>query len=151
VRKSGLPDLTVERIALSGDTVEIQIVNRGSGPASAPFWVDLYIDPATVPTRVNQTWSVVGTQGLVWGITAEALPLEPGARLTLRPGDRFYSPGHSRQLAPLTASTRLYAQVDSYNQSTSFGAVLERDEIDGGPYNNIAGGAAAQTSGRAPQ
>jgi hypothetical protein len=39
----------------------------------------------------------------------------------------------------LPAGTVLYAQVDSFNPDTAYGAVLETHEIIGRPYNNIGG------------
>jgi hypothetical protein len=40
---------------------------------------------------------------------------------------------------PLGPGAPVYAQVDSYNADTTYGAVLERHEIRGEPYNNVAG------------
>jgi len=37
--------------------------------------------------------------------------------------------------------TPVYAQADSTDHATTYGAVLEAHEIGGGPYNNIAGAA----------
>jgi hypothetical protein len=39
---------------------------------------------------------------------------------------------------PLPAGTLMYAQVDSANVGTTYGAVLESHEITGGTYNNIS-------------
>ena len=69
----------VEQISASSSSVTIVLANRGNAPAVDAFWVDVYLDPATPPTHVNQAWQDVGSRGLVWGIPAGALPLAPGA------------------------------------------------------------------------
>jgi len=43
--------------------------------------------PQPPPTRVNQTWDQLGDEGLVWGVTAAALPLAPGEAITLTVGN----------------------------------------------------------------
>ena len=68
-----------------------------------------------------------------------ALPLNPGATLTLSIGGAYYRPSLSQFSGTLAAGTPIYAQVDSANANTSYGAVLETHEATGGPYNNIAG------------
>jgi hypothetical protein len=132
-----LSDLVVGGITASGSNVEIIIRNAGTQAVTDPFWVDLYINPATAPTRVNQVWSDVGTRGAAWGVVGSALPLEPGEILTLSVGDAYYRPPNSNPGGPIVAGTPLYAQVDSYNPGSSFGVVLETHERDAGPYNNI--------------
>jgi len=106
--------------------------------------VDVYVDPVTPPTAVNQTWQYLCTQGLVWGITADALPLAPGDVLTLTAAATggpypYFRPDVSAVTWPLPVGTVLYAQVDSANEATTYGAVLETHEIVGGTYNNITG------------
>jgi len=103
------------------------------------FWVDVYINPDIEPTHVNQTWEHVGSQGLVWGVTEGALPLYPGEALTLTVSDDYYWPDESQVSWPLLAGTPVWAQVDSANADTDYGAVLENHEITGGEYNNING------------
>ena len=71
------------------------------------------------------------------------LPLEPGETLTLTLGDPYYRASLSNPGGPITAGTQLYAQVDSFNAATNYGAVLEQHERDGGAYNNISGPVAA--------
>lgn len=137
--KSGQADLIVEQITASATGVSVVIKNQGDAPVIEPFWVDVYIDPTTPPTAVNQTWDQVGTQGLVWGIEAPALPLKPGASLTLTIGDGYYHPELSRLNGPLAPETPIYAQVDSANITTTYGSVLETHEASGAPYNNILG------------
>jgi hypothetical protein len=143
------PDLVVEQIRTSGGALQVVIRNIGQGPVVQPFWVDLYINPESAPTRVNQAWNMVGSQGLVWVVNATALPLAPGARLTLTSGGQFFLPDYSRQSEPIQAGALLYAQVDSYNPNTSYGTVLESHEQVSGAYNNISS-ATADASVPAP-
>jgi len=140
-RSVSAPDLVVERITVTGQQVQVVIKNQGNAPVSqdGAFWVDLYVDPNPVPTGVNQTWSPLCSQGIVWGVTAAALPLEPGRMITLTISDAYYWPEHSNFSGPLPAGTPIYVQVDSANVDTTYGAVLEGHEIVGGPYNNISG------------
>jgi hypothetical protein len=74
----------------------------------------------------------------VWGITGGALPLAPGASITLKLGDAYYRADKSALGVSLPAGARVYAQVDSANAGTTYGGVLETHESDGGAYNNIA-------------
>ena len=113
--------------------------NQGNGPVTDEFWVDFYVDPEPVPTAVNQIWHEVASAGLVWEVTAAALPLEPGEVLTLTWGDEYSRPPYSHLPGPIPAGTPVYAQVDSYNAATTYGAVLEDHEILGEDYNNITG------------
>jgi len=134
----GLPDLVVESIAIEQGGLRVVVRNQGSAAATAPFWVDAYFSPSSAPTRVNQIWPDLGSDGLAWGVTDSALPLAPGAALTLTLGDAYYLPSYSHPIGDLAAGARIYAQVDSLNLATTYGAVLETHERDSGPYNNIA-------------
>ncbi len=132
------PDLIVENIIATPNNIQVVIRNWGNAPVQDDFWVDVYIAPRVEPTRVNQTWDQVGGQGLVWGVTADALPaLAPGGVITLTVGDAWYRPDHSRVSWPLAVGTPVYAQVDSFNPATTYGAVLESHEVMGEDYNNI--------------
>ena len=112
------------------------IKNVGDTAVSDEFWVDVYIDPVVVPTAVNQTIDTLNSDGAFWGVTANALPLMPGASLTLRLNDSYFV--MSRGLnGPVAAGTAVYAQVDSANAASSIGAVLESHERRGEAYNNI--------------
>jgi hypothetical protein len=100
----------------------------------------VYINPHTVPTAVNQPWNALGNQGLVWAVNGGALAsLVPGGEITLSVNDAYYAPGYSVVSWPIPVGTVFYAQVDSYNEDTTYGAVLETHEIAGRPYNNISG------------
>jgi len=119
----------------------VVLENQGSVAVTDEFWVDVYVHPDVAPTCVNQTWPMLGSQGLVWGVTADVLPnLVPGGTITLTVGDASYFADLSQVTWPLSAGTPVYAQVDSASASTAYGAVLETHELRGGAYNNIAGG-----------
>jgi len=133
------PDLVVEALTATSYDVQVVIANEGNSPVTDEFWVDVYVDPDTPPTAVNQTWQMLSSQGLAWGINADALPLAPGDRLTLTLGSPYYAAAWSSVNWPLTAGTPVYAQVDSVALGSDYGAVRETHEITGGAYeNNIA-------------
>jgi hypothetical protein len=130
------PDLLVERLLVAGDDVQVRLTNEGDVTAQGGFWVDVYIAPEPIPTAVNQTWPDLSAEGLVWGVTAD---LRPGETLTLTVGDAYYAHEYSQVTWPLAPGTPVYAQVDSANAATTYGAILESHEITGGAYNNVAG------------
>ena len=134
-----LPDLIVQSVMVSGNDVIVQILNQGEGPTFDDFQVDIYINPNTPPTAVNQTWETNGGEGLAWGIEESALPLAAGETVTLIFGDAFYQPGFSNFSGVIPAGAQIYAQVDAANVGSSYGAVLETHEINNEPYNNILG------------
>ncbi len=137
------PDLVVEQIVATSNSIQVVIANRGGAAVEREvnneFWVDLYVNPSPAPTHVNQVWQDLCSQGLVWGVTVDALPLQPGDTLTLTVNDAYYRTDLSQLSWPLPVGTTIYAQVDSAHAQTSYGGVLENHEIVGGPYNNIAG------------
>ncbi len=140
-------DLVVESLTVEQGEVQIVLRNLGNWPVKDEFWVDLYIDPAPPPTTVNQSWGVLGQHGAVWGVTVDALPLNPGQTMTLRLSsqDPYFYPSYSVLPSSLVPGQKLYVQVDSYNEDTSYGGVLENHESanqnsSGGQsegYNNI--------------
>ena len=133
------PDLVVESIVATRNDVRVLIRNQGNEPVVGGFWVDCYIDPDLAPRAVNQLWYDVGDEGLAWGVTSAALPLEPGEALLLTVGDSYYRGEFSQVSWPLPAGTPVYAQVDSYGSGSDYGMVLESHEILGRAYNNILG------------
>jgi uncharacterized repeat protein (TIGR01451 family) len=133
------PDLVVDAILATSTSVEVVVRNAGEVPILDSFWVDLYVGPSLAPRTVNQLWSDLGDEGIVWGVSTGALPLEPGGTVILSVDDDHYWPALSRVSWPLSAGTSLYAQVDSYGPSTAHGLVLEDHEVAGGAYNNILG------------
>ncbi|HNT76708.1 MAG TPA: CARDB domain-containing protein, partial [Anaerolineae bacterium] len=136
------PDLIVRSVTVSPAgllvnqpaTITIVIENIGGLPTAGPFWVDLYIDPdaTLMPPQVNQTWDVVGSQyGLAWWVTQS---LAPGEQITLTSlayaADYSDWPGYFNCFGPHI----LYAQVDSYSSTTTYGGIWEADET-----NNVYG------------
>ncbi len=139
-RFASAPDLIVQRITATANSVQIVIKNQGDRPVVDEFWIDVYINPTTAPTHVNQTWPSLGTQGLVWGVISSALPaLVSGGVMTLTVNDAYFWPSLSNVSWPLPSGTLVYAQVDSADAMTTYGAVLENHEISGAAYNNILG------------
>lgn len=134
------PDLVVDSIGVVNGALEIVIKNQGQKPVELGlgFWVDLYINPHTVPTQVNQTWPMVATYGAAWGVGGGALPINPGQTRTLRLFDPYYVPAYSTLPAQLIPGDVLYVQVDSVNSMTTYGSVLENHELAGIAYNNIS-------------
>lgn len=133
------PDLAVESLQATGAGVLVVIRNQGQAAVTSGFWVDVYINPNSPPTAVNQRWNDIGTLGMAWGVGGEALPLAPGAGLTLISGGDYYSPERSNFSDALPPGTQFWAQVDSYHMGSVFGNVEETDEQLEGVYNNIHG------------
>lgn len=130
-------------IASAGGVLRVTITNQGEAAVTDAFWVDVYLGPRSTPTGVNQIWDSLGEHGLAWLITGGDLPLAPGASLILSIGDARYRADYSAIGGVIAAGTLIYAQVDSWNGTAPYGAVLEAHERDGGAYNNIAGSVAA--------
>lgn len=134
------PDLIITHLVATPNNITLTIKNQGNAPVPDPFWIDAYINPHTVPTEVNQTWELLASQGLVWGIERSSLSeLAPGGTLTLTVGDMYYWEIYSEITWPLPEGAIIYAQVDSVNTETDYGAVQESHEIINGTYNNIIG------------
>lgn len=136
------PNLVVESLAATPDAVTVTIRNQGDAPVVDEFCVIVYIDPIPAPTHVNQIWAMLGSEGLVWGITA---PLQPGGAMTLTVESPEYWASLSYVSWPLPVGARVYAQVDSVG--ASYGGVLEGHEITGGVYDNIRGPVIVQPAG----
>jgi uncharacterized repeat protein (TIGR01451 family) len=139
------PDLVVERLTATANNVTVVIKNQGNAPVENGFWVDVYLNPTTVPTKVNQTWNIVGSQGLAWGVTDGVLPLAPGESITLTVNDATYVAEYSSVSWPLAAGTPVYAQVDSAGDP-AYGGVQESDELSDGVYNNVTGPVSSTTA-----
>ncbi|MBI3958621.1 MAG: DUF4397 domain-containing protein, partial [Chloroflexi bacterium] len=132
------PDLIITSLQATPESIWLVIRNQGQTAVTNEFWVDVYIDPQTPPSAPNQLWSALSAQGLVWGVHASALPLLPGQELRLSYGDAFYAAAYSEFSGGLAVGTSVYAQVDSWDKRTDYGAVLEEHERWGGLYNNVA-------------
>ncbi|MEM7800413.1 MAG: IPT/TIG domain-containing protein [Chloroflexota bacterium] len=131
------PDLVVESYVGTGNTVSVTITNQGYREVSDEFWVDLYINPTAAPTSVNDTIDTLGSDGLVWLISGNALPLAPGESFVLTLSDSYYQPAESRFNGTLPENAAIYIQVDSANKANVTGGVLESHEVNGTTYNNI--------------
>ena len=129
------PDLVIDRLVATSEAVTVTVRNAGPVAVREDFWVDVYVDPDPAPTAANQVWPEVAEEGLVWGVTAD---VAAGESITLTVDGPHYAPSYSRFAGNLAAVTPVYAQVDSVNMATDYGAVRERHELLGGAYNNIA-------------
>ncbi|MCP4421260.1 MAG: hypothetical protein GY805_32005 [Chloroflexi bacterium] len=132
-------DLMVQDLTVSGSGVTVVIFNQGNASVTDEFWVDVYINPSTPPTGVNQTWETNGGEGLAWGIEVTDLPLVPGETMTLTVDDAYYQPTFSNFSGIIPDGAVVYAQIDSANAGSAYGAVQEIHETTGGTYNNIFG------------
>ena len=134
------PDLIVESMIVTPNSIQVTIKNQGNVPVNNWLWIDAYINPSPPPTAVHQLWETLASQGVVWEIPFGSLYLlGPGGRITLTVGDVYYRPARSKISWPLPAGAQVYAQVDSGGASPTYGDVLENHEIVGGPYNNVYG------------
>ena len=135
------PDLIVHNVIASSNAITVVIKNVGDAPATESFWVDTYVAPNPPPTAVNQIWwdQNRSQQGIAWAVIDPIVPLQPGQAITLTSTDPTVSLERTYFTGNLPVSTPIYAQVDSYNFYTDYGAVRERHEILGQPYNNILG------------
>lgn len=132
-------DLVVTAVSVNQGQLSVTIQNQGNAPVTTGegFWVDLYVNPQPAPTAVNQIWhDGRSSYGAAWAVTANILP---GASLTLTINDAYYAADRSHLPPSWTATMLLYAQVDSYNPGSSYGAIQELHELLGEPYNNITG------------
>ena len=133
------PDLIVQSISIVNGNVQIEIHNQGTTAVNDPFWVDLYINPSTPPTMVNQVWESFGSYGAVWGVEGSAIPISAGGTLTLTVNDAYFNSALSNLPGSYPSGTVLYAQVDSANAQTAYGNVRETHELADETYNNILG------------
>jgi hypothetical protein len=136
------PDLVVEDVNVD-DSLEVVIANQGTAPVNNAFWVDLYINPTSPPTGVNQIWQEFCEQGIVWGVTET---MNIGEVITLTLDSPYYSETYSQFTGDLPAGATLYAQVDSAFVGRTHGGVQELHEIQGTAYNNILGPVTVTTS-----
>lgn len=138
-------DLVVESFTVTptsletGELVRITAtVKNTGGQAATGFWVDFYINPATVPTTANLTWNeTCGTLKPCYGIAWFVTGLAPGASITLTSDASGFVAANSNwagTFAPGTSDVYLY--VDSWNRNDATGvrvpdgAVLESNETN---------------------
>ncbi len=143
---SSMPDLVVDIVEASSNTVTVVVANRGNQTVTDDFWIDVYFNPRVRPPRINQPWRTIAAHGVTWGVTLD-LPPDAPLILTNDVADPFYFPQESSP-PPLPVGQDVYAYVDSVNFATTYGAVLERDETNNidGPAASIAGTGADRLS-----
>jgi hypothetical protein len=148
------PDLAVTDIQVvwgagaDPDYVLVTVANHGPAVATLDFWVDLYLDPSSVPTAGN-LWTDLCTQGKAWFVRSPSI--NPGDTIVLdsRQPDDPANP-HLRfsvwpDKLPAGAHT-IYALADSYWPPS--GMVLEANEtnnLDSYSYVQAAGQAVPPT------
>ena len=133
--KTFAPDLVVDSVTLGSNDVQVVVKNIGDRSATTNFWVDIYVNPGTVPVGVNDTWEVIGGEGIVWGVTD--VTLAPNDSLTLTLSSSHYSVAKSRFSGNIAVGSAIYGHVDSAHLGVPNGNVLESHEILNGSYNNI--------------
>ena len=130
---SVLPDLIIDNLIATSDSVTLTLRNQGNAPVTDAFWVDVYFNPSVTPS-LNARWQDIAPQGAVWGVTGAGLSqLTPGGTLTLTTSGPFYFPEFSSP-APWPVGASVFAQADSVDFSTTYGAVQESNE-----GNNLSG------------
>jgi hypothetical protein len=147
-----MPDLVVKSVVATKNNIQVVIENRGNAAVTNGFYVDAYVNPKRAPQGAHEGWDSAGVsngRGLVWAIQIAQTPnpsqgiiapLSPGQSITLNYGDGFYRAGYSKITWPIAAGTRVYAQADSYpDTSPHDGLVLETHEYYDTAYNNITG------------
>jgi hypothetical protein len=139
------PDLVVTNLVATSSAVIVTVQNIGNGPVGDAFWLDVYFNPSVTPS-LNKRWQDIAPAGAVWGVTGAGLnPLTPGGSLTLTSGGAYYFPNFS-SAPPWPVGANVFAQVDSINLSTSYGAVQESNES-----NNVFGPVVSTTADSGPQ
>ena len=129
------PDLIVDSVTFNGAEATVVIKNIGLAASNDDFWVDLLLNPASVPAGVNDVVETIGSQGHVWGVTRQ---VAAGESITLTVNDAYYSTESSDFPSIFQTGDVVYTQVDSAStDSPTVGGVLEIHEIRGGTYNNI--------------
>ncbi|MFK7802368.1 MAG: beta strand repeat-containing protein [Anaerolineae bacterium] len=131
------PDLVVDSISITNGAPTIVIRNIGDAAVTSDFWVDLYVNPPTVPTQVNDTIDTLQSDGMTWGIKAadSLLPLAPNEALTLTLTSNSIV---TTTVTTIPSGATVYVQVDSAALGSNEGGVLEGHEINNEPYNNIS-------------
>jgi hypothetical protein len=134
------PDL-VTRISISPDRrvfeagepvrITVEVINQGNRRAD-PFWVDLFINPASPPTVANLPWNedcgMSPCFGIAWGV---ASGLGPGEHITLTSTPDSLAAPYSRWPGWFASGTTdLYVYADSWDPGVADGAVAETDETN---------------------
>lgn len=131
------PDLIASQIETRSGQVFLTIRNVGTEAVQGAFWVDLFVNPTVLPLAPNDTIDSLGQPGIVWLVSGEGIPLQPGESLELTVGDVFYSAAETNFAGNIPSGSILVAHVDSANVGTTYGAIREGHEQVGAAYNNI--------------
>ncbi|MEM8859321.1 MAG: hypothetical protein AAGD96_13420, partial [Chloroflexota bacterium] len=137
VRVSTKPDIVVDSIDFDNGELVMNLMNIGIEDVTSTFWVDMFVNPQTLPTQPNDTLEWLNEVGYVWGVADSALPIRSGETLTLRLDGPYFSTVYSTYSDALKNGDQIVVHVDSANTGSDFGAVLESHEDTGGTYNNI--------------
>ncbi len=164
------PDLVIDNIVATSDTIQVAIKNIGDADANVrtdiatvnTFWVDFYISPTPPPTQHGDIWNDGRSNvGVAWRVTQS--PIVPSQVITLTCG---FDPGTNPKngtnactgldviqkdkdgnvttnfTGTLLSGLTLYAHVDSIctECTDGRGAVIETHEMTGSTYNNISDG-----------
>jgi hypothetical protein len=107
----------------------VTVTNNSRLAAKESFWVDLYINPTTVPTGPNISWYDVSVYGISWYVEGG---LQPGASKTLTSTAGSMYPGLSNWNGTFkeAGTKNIYVYVDSYKPGSTTGAVLEQNEAN---------------------
>jgi predicted outer membrane repeat protein len=136
--RSPAPQANLRVTELKADQSGLRVVieNSGNAATSAGFWVDLYVNPRSTPTA-NTVWQSIAAAGAGWRVDQS---LAPGESLTLTQASPFFDSVYSS--GSFVVGDQLYAYVDSYHSSNSYGVELESDENDNrsGPVRATAAG-----------
>jgi hypothetical protein len=156
IGRPGVPDL-VGTFELTPDgtswsstqqvLVTVTVTNTGTGPTSTGFWVDLYVNPAQLPSAANVRWEmncgIEPCRGIAWYVDRV---LAPGESVVLRSLRGSYVDESTLWDGRLPAGARsIYIYVDSWNPTVATGAMLELDE-----NNNLFGRTDVTVTGLAP-
>lgn len=132
------PDLVPVSISVDDDdTVSVTIQNRGGVAVDGGFWVDLFVDPSVLPTKPNHTTQTLREEGLIWFVSGQTLPIDPGEIVTIRTNDSNFDTEFSDFTGTIPSGTLLVVHVDSADSATDYGAIRETHEQNNGIYNNI--------------
>jgi hypothetical protein len=156
IGRPGVPDLvgtfelTPEGSSFSSSQqvlVTVTVTNTGTGPTASGFWVDLYVNPAQVPSAANLRWEmncgIDPCRGIAWYVDRV---LAPGESVVLRSLRGSYVDESTLWDGRLPAGARsMYIFVDSWNPTVATGAVPELDE-----RNNLFGRTDVRVTGLAP-
>lgn len=117
----------------AGELVQLSVVITNIGLSKAePFWVDLYINPSSVPSSANLQWQQLCTLapcfGIAWNVTRS---LAPGEVITLTStNDHFVADFTNWPGWFASGTSDIYIYIDSYSPSKADGSVLEANEAN---------------------